>query len=137
MNSSFTTHYIKDLATSPVPVVPAAPATQPTPKKQNLQSLVASLNQPLSHSETRNTLHTLELIECDKVTLSAAEDLEDREEYALKRAVIGKIVVGLYAEALNTYLAEAGEVEAEAEWWADIERSRQNVTYYFVQCECR
>jgi nuclear-control-of-ATPase protein 2 len=132
MKSSFTTHYIKDLATSAVPVVSAA---QPTLKKQNLQSLVTSLNQPLSHSETRNTLHALELIECDEITFSAAE--EGREEYALKRAVIGKIVVGLYAEALDTYLAEAGEVEAEAEWWTDIERSRQNVTYYFIQCECR
>jgi nuclear-control-of-ATPase protein 2 len=59
----------------------------------------------------------------------------DREEYALKRAVIGKIIISLYAEALDTYLTEASQVEAEAEWWADVERSPRNVAYYFVQSE--
>ena len=131
MNSSFTSNYIKDLPTSPE--VPVASKAQPTPKNQDLQALVLSLKQPLSHFETRDTLHTLERIENGNPAFSAFE--EDREEYALKRAVIGKIAVSLYAEALDFYLAEAGEVEAEAEWWADIERSRRNVVYYLIQCE--
>jgi nuclear control of ATPase protein 2 len=132
MNSSFTTNYVKSLATSLA--LPEASEAQPSPKKQNLLSLVVSLKQPLSHSETRDTLHALERIERDEAAASAVQS--DREEYVLKRAVIGKIVIALYAKALDTYLTEASEVGTEAEWWADIERSRRNVAYYFVQSEC-
>jgi nuclear-control-of-ATPase protein 2 len=132
MNSSFTTHYIQSLATSPA--LPDTSQAHPTSKKWNLQSLVVSLKQPLSRSETRDTLHSLERIERDEAEVSPA-DQADREEYALRRAVLGKIVIGLYAEALDTYLTEASEAEAEAEWWADVERSRRNVAYYFVQSE--
>jgi nuclear-control-of-ATPase protein 2 len=128
MNSSFTTNYIKCLAISPA--LPEQSEAHPTPKKQNLQSLVVSLKQPLSRSETRDTLHSFEQLERD-AAVSAVQP--DREEYALKRVIIGEIAIGLYAEALDTYLTEASEVEAEAEWWADIERSRRNVAYYFLQ----
>ena len=133
MNSSFTTNYVKYLATSPA-LSEASEAQRPSSKKQILLSLVVSLKQPLSHSETRDTLHALERIERDEAAASAVQT--DREEYVLKRAVIGKIVIALYARALDIYLTEASEVEAEAEWWADIERSRRNVGYYFVQSEC-
>ena len=135
MNSSFTANYIKDLATQPALPQNATRTTlqRTTPKKENLRSLIASTNQPLSHSATRDTLKSLERIEDDDTTLSVAT--ADSEEDALKRAIVGKIVVGLYAETLDTYLAEASEVEAEAEWWADVERSRSNVVYYLLQCE--
>lgn len=133
MNSTFTANYIKDLASLPVVPQGATGTTlqRTTPKKENLRSLISSLNQPLSHSETRETLKSLERIEDDDTTLSVTA--ADSEEDALKRAIIEKIVVGLYAEALDTYLAEASEAEAEAEWWADIERSRRNVAYYLIQ----
>jgi len=130
MNSSFTTHYIQSLAASPA--LPESSEAQLTSKKQNLQSLV-SLKQPLSCSETRDTLQSLEKIERDNAEISPVQP--DKEEYALRRAVLGKIVIGLYAEALDTYLTEASQAEAEAEWWADVERSRRNVAYYFVQSE--
>jgi hypothetical protein len=131
MNSSFTTHYIQSLATSTA-LPELSSDAQLTSKKQNLQSLV-SLKQPLSRSETRDTLHSLQRIERDNAEISTAQ--ADKEEYALRRAVLGKIVIGLYAEALDTYLTEANEAETEAEWWADVERSRRNVAYYFVQSE--
>ena len=131
MNSSFTTHYIQSLATSPA-LPESSSDAQLTSKKQNLQSLV-SLQQPLSRSETRDTLHSLEKIERDNAEISVVQ--ADKEEYALRRAVLGRIAIGLYAEALDTYLTEASEAEAEAEWWADVERSRRNVSYYFVQSE--
>jgi nuclear-control-of-ATPase protein 2 len=131
MNSSFTTHYIQSLATFPA-LPESSSDAQLTSKKQNLQSLV-SLKQPLSRSETRDTLHSLENIERDNGEISVVQ--ADEEECALRRAVLGKIVIGLYAEALDTYLTEASEAEAEAEWWADVERSRRNVAYYFVQSE--
>ena len=136
MGSSFTANYIKDLATQPaVPQSTTSTDTlqRTTPKKENLRSLIASINRPLSHSATRDTLKSLERIEDDDTTLSVTA--ADGEEEALKRAIVGKIVVGLYAETLDMYLAEANEVEAEAEWWADVERSRSSVVYYLIQCE--
>ena len=135
MSSSFTANYIKDLATQPALPQNATSTTlqRTTPKKENLRSLIASINRPLSHSATRDTLKSLERIEDDDTTLSVAT--ADSEEDALKRAIVGKIVVGLYAQTLDTYLSEASEVEAEAEWWADVERSRSNVVYYLLQCE--
>lgn len=136
MSSSFTANYIKDLATQPaVPQSTTSTDTlqRTTPKKENLRSLIASINRPLSHSATRDTLKSLERIEDDDTTLSVTA--ADGEEEALKRAIVGKIVVGLYAETLDMYLAEANEVEAEAEWWADVERSRSSVVYYLIQCE--
>ena len=136
MSSSFTANYIKDLATQPA-VFQSTTSTdtlqRTTPKKENLRSLIASINRPFSHSATRDTLKSLERIEDDDTTLSVTA--ADGEEEALKRAIVGKIVVGLYAETLDMYLAEASEVEAEAEWWADVERSRSSLVYYLIQCE--
>lgn len=138
MNSSFTTNYIKDLAPSSSLVISTPPQSQsrPTQQKDDLQSLLLQLNQPLTRSETRSVLHTLDAIEHGD---SDSQDSTGHEEdyYTLRRAVIHNVVVKLYAEALDTYLAEAGKLEAEAEWWADIERSGRNVAYYFLQCECR
>lgn len=131
MNSSFAIHHIKSLVTSPLPEISEA---QPTSKKQNLQSLVVSLKRPLLRSVTREILHSLKSIERDDAAAVSTVQYT-KEEYALKRAVIDEIVIGLYAEALDTYLTEASEVEAEAEWWADVERSRRNVAYYFLQSE--
>jgi hypothetical protein len=130
MNSSFSTHYIASLPTPAA--LPEPSESHPSSKKQNLQSLYVSLKQPLSRSDTRDTLQSLDRIERDE---TAAQAFHDREEFILKRAVIGKIVIGLYAEALDTYLTEATDAEAEAEWWADIERSRWNIVYYFIQSE--
>lgn len=132
MNSSFSSHYVQSLAISLV--LPAASEARPTSKKQSLQSLVASTRQLLSYSDTRKALESLERIERDYTDAFSATHV-DSEEYALKRAVIGKVVVCLYAEALDTYLSEASDAEAEAEWWADVERSRQNVAYYLLQSE--
>ncbi|KAF8895348.1 ATP synthase regulation protein NCA2-domain-containing protein [Infundibulicybe gibba] len=75
-------------------------------------------------------------------TLNAIVDLEqspgtnfsaDAEEEALARAVVGKLVVGVYAEVLDKYLLQATDAEAEAEWWADVERSYSNVAWYLLQ----
>jgi nuclear-control-of-ATPase protein 2 len=55
------------------------------------------------------------------------------EEQALKDAVLGRLVAAIYAEALDTLLAEAIDSDIEAQWWADLERSRLRVAYHLVQ----
>ncbi|KII90958.1 hypothetical protein PLICRDRAFT_174308 [Plicaturopsis crispa FD-325 SS-3] len=96
--------------------------------KDVLRSLAVSLQPPLTGTRVRDALTTLASLKRDVRT--SALDSEDEE---LRRTVLGKLVIGLYAEALDTYLAEASEADAEAEWWADVERSRQNVAWYLLQ----
>jgi hypothetical protein len=57
----------------------------------------------------------------------------DDEDQALKDAVLGRLVAAIYAEALDTLLSEAINSEIEAQWWADLERSRLGVAYHLVQ----
>lgn len=57
----------------------------------------------------------------------------DGEEKARKDAVLGRLVAAVYTEALDILLAEAIEAEAEADWWADLGRSRLRVAHYLIQ----
>jgi nuclear control of ATPase protein 2 len=70
------------------------------------------------------------------VTLEQTPDV-DLEETVLKKVILDKLVVGLYAHALDIYLLEAIEVETEAEWWADIEHSPPSVMLYLLQSKSR
>jgi hypothetical protein len=57
---------------------------------------------------------------------------------------VGKLVAAVYAQTMDVFLHEASDVEAEAEWWAEVERSRLRAAYYLLQstylcsviCEC-
>ncbi|GLB38357.1 putative NCA2-domain-containing protein [Lyophyllum shimeji] len=98
--------------------------------KEKLQSLLASLNQPLSPSLVQDTVGSLIQLE-RRPEVSAAE--ADPENKALKEAIITKLLVGLYAEGIEGCLSQATQAETEAEWWADIERSWLNVAWYLLQ----
>ncbi|KDR79488.1 hypothetical protein GALMADRAFT_243589 [Galerina marginata CBS 339.88] len=112
-------------------------------RKSALHALLVSLNQnavPLN--EIHDSLNSLQDILRSRGSISAgkADDKEyvsnstlDSEEAALEAAIVGKLTVGLYCNALDMYLAQATEVEAEAEWWADVEASRMGVTLYFIE----
>ena len=58
---------------------------------------------------------------------------QDEEVVALEDAIVRKLTVALYADALDTYLAQAIEVEAEAEWWASVETSKLAVAWFLLQ----
>ncbi|KAJ7600757.1 NCA2-domain-containing protein [Mycena floridula] len=51
----------------------------------------------------------------------------------LQRAVTQKLVVALYSEALQLFLDQSSQLEDTAEWWSNIERSKRNVAWYFIQ----
>ena len=61
------------------------------------------------------------------------EEEKDDEEVALEDAIVRKLTIAIYADALNTYLAQATEAEAEAEWWARVERSKLAVAFFLLQ----
>jgi hypothetical protein len=104
------------------------------PSKDVLRSLFLSLSPPISPKRARDVIQNFQRLEDDDnhVGGSTSRSIDD-EEQALKDAVLGRLVAGIYAEALDTLLSEAIMAEVEAEWWADLERSRLGVAHYLVQ----
>jgi nuclear-control-of-ATPase protein 2 len=98
------------------------------PSKDVLRSLFLSLSPPFSPDRTRDAIKYLQ----DDGKLVASRGI-DAEEQALKDAVLGRLVAAIYAEALDTLLSEAINSDIEAQWWADLERSRLRVAYHLVQ----
>ena len=105
-----------------------------------LRSLFLSLSPPFHPNRTRDIINCLRelrelqgLEDDDKLVGRYASLSIDGEEQALKDAVLSRLVVAVYAEALNTLLSEAITAEVEAQWWADLERSRLRVAYHLVQ----
>ena len=105
------------------------------PSKDVLRSLFLSLSPPISPKRVGDTIKRLQKLEEDGNEQAggyASRSIDD-EEQALKDAVLGRLVAGIYTEALDTLLTEAIAAEAEAEWWADIERSRLRVAHHLIQ----
>ncbi|KAF8073730.1 NCA2-domain-containing protein [Lyophyllum atratum] len=136
MPSAFVDQLLKplELCRPPSPTIPNSDSTHNasdvSAPKEKLQSLLASLNQPLSPSLVQDAVGSLiQLERRPDVSASGA----DPENNALKEAIIIKLLVGLYAEGIEGCLSQAAEAETEAEWWAEIERSWWNVAWYLLQ----
>lgn len=93
-------------------------------RKQKLQNALLELNPPATE---QSILAALTLL-CDAAALSG-----DPEEESLKQAVLGRVILSVYADALNAYLDQATEAESEAEWWDNVERSRYELAWYLLQ----
>ncbi|KAF9013543.1 ATP synthase regulation protein NCA2-domain-containing protein [Cyathus striatus] len=140
MPSRFVDNFTKSLTRSrPVSPSPAAQShvSSQTPVASTdtatLHALFYSLTQAQhpSLSLVSETLNTL--LELDTKTKAFSTTSLHPEEEVLKHAIISKLVVSIYAESLDLYLNQAIQVEADAEWWADVERSRLNVAWYLLQ----
>lgn len=92
--------------------------------KQKLQNALLELNPPATE---QSILAALVLLR------DAAAPSGDPEEECLKQAILGRVVLSVYAEALHTYLEQATEAETEAEWWDNIERSGPELAWYLLQ----
>ncbi|KAG5648362.1 hypothetical protein DXG03_004934 [Asterophora parasitica] len=139
MPSAFVDHLVKPLALShpPSPTIPSTPPayalnSPDSATKEQLQFLLAGLNEPLSASLVQDTVGSLTQLERRPgiSTLGA-----DPENIALKEAIVSKLLIGLYAEGIDGCLSQAADAETEAEWWADIERSRLSVVWYLLQMD--
>lgn len=97
-------------------------------RKQTLRTLLVSLHSTPARSELEDCTSTLIRIEED-----GRGDTQDKEEEALKNAATFRLLVNLYAHALDSYLIQAMQAEAEADWWKDVERSRANTFFYLLQ----
>ncbi|KIM45835.1 hypothetical protein M413DRAFT_440881 [Hebeloma cylindrosporum] len=158
MPSEFVDHYTRVLAFSASRPVSPGPSSQSElslneaakiatngsgnpERKARLHALLVSLNQNTTtphdvQQYTRSLRAISHPVHDDaNITGTSREDSApfDPEELAMERAIIGKLTVALYSAGLETYLAQATEVEPEAEWWADVEGSRVNVALYLLQ----
>jgi len=93
-------------------------------RKQKLQNVLLELNPPATE---QSILAALTLLR------DTAAPSGDSEEENLKQAILGRVVLGVYADALNAYLDQATEAEREAEWWDNVERSRYELAWYLLQ----
>ena len=133
--STFVTLLYRDLSPK-VPVPPSSlvsPPGTPNPAIRStgtLKDYYIQLSPPLTRQDAEQAARVLEGFERD-----GAFATTDEQEYALKCAVVAKILLGLYTQTLETFLNEAGDAETELEWWADVERSRLSSAYYLLQSE--
>ena len=158
MPSEFVDHYTRVLAfTASRPVSPgpssrselslneatniATGSAKHSERKAKLHALLVSLNHntiiPQDVQQYTRSLKDISHPVYDVVNITGVSGEVfiplDPEEIALEGAIIGKLTVALYSAGLETYLTQATEAEAEAEWWADIEGSRANVALYLLQ----
>ncbi|KAL1744523.1 ATP synthase regulation protein NCA2-domain-containing protein [Schizophyllum fasciatum] len=138
MSSQFIDHYVHPLILSR-PTTPGEEkreftivvATQETPRKQALKGILSSLEkQPRSLKTLREQLDILTRLDDGGVAVAESGDDEER---VIRKAVMHRIVVELYAEAMEAHLAQASEAEDDAEWWADTARSGTGISLYFLQ----
>jgi nuclear-control-of-ATPase protein 2 len=137
MPSDLVSHFTQSLASSR-PVSPSPlPIVKSNTKKPELHSILVSFNQfNPTQSQIADCARSLQdVVSSSLITVGydgQAEE-QDEEEVALEDAIVRKLTVAIYADALDTYLAQAIEVEAEAEWWASIETSKLAVAWFFLQ----
>ena len=93
-------------------------------RKQKLQNALLELNLPATE---QSILAALTLLR------GTTAPSGDPEEESLKQAVLGRVVLSVYADVLNAYLDQATEAESEAEWWDNVERSYYELAWYLLQ----
>ncbi|KAI4524433.1 NCA2-domain-containing protein [Schizophyllum commune Loenen D] len=138
MSTQFIDHYVQPLTVSR-PATPGdekreftvAAATRETPRKQALKGILGSLDKnPRSLSNLKEQLDLLTRLDAGG---GAAVAAADEEEQAIRKAVVHRIVVELYAETMEAHLAQASQAEEDAEWWADAARSSTSIALYLLQ----
>ncbi|KAH7911721.1 NCA2-domain-containing protein [Hygrophoropsis aurantiaca] len=123
--SSFSVHYtgaLTSLVASPISFN-ARPADNPL-------SLLDSCLIPPENSlgEAINILKATE-----QAQLQESSKPTSNEDSSLRKVVVKKVILGIYANALDLYLSEASHAQNEAEWWADIEQSPRYTAMYLLQ----
>ncbi|THH05164.1 hypothetical protein EW145_g5002 [Phellinidium pouzarii] len=103
-------------------------------QSEELHTLLLQLKSPFDKYTLRTTLQALNDQELARVSVSpsklslSGEDADNSMRVTLEN----RIIVGIYAEALDLWLKEASEADSEAEWWAGIARSQQSVAWYLL-----
>jgi nuclear control of ATPase protein 2 len=97
-----------------------------------LRSLLFSLKSSRSSIRLQECLQEFALLEQEEPPY-VAQAHHDSEELVLKRCIRDILALRLYSESLEIFLNQAIDAEAEAEWWANVERSCVNLSMYLLQ----
>jgi len=135
MHSEFVQHFTRSLTllkTTPIsfgpPLVTSQHEEGDSNITQTLHSLLVKCQSALEPKDIHDCVLLLHSLQGAFVASEA-----DRDESALEEAIVGQLTVALYANALDQYLAQATQVEAEAEWWTDMEDSTLALLLYLLQ----
>ncbi|TCD61621.1 Nuclear control of ATPase protein 2 [Steccherinum ochraceum] len=147
--STFVSHLHHDLSFSLLNLSPASLSTgspstsgDQTPHIQSLEILrdyFARLSPPTSIAATQKCIKELRELDAQfDLSLFAARpgrsvEASESETALLRRAILGKLMLGLYIQSLNTFLEEASRADEELQWWGDVARSRSSVALYLLQ----
>ena len=137
MPSDLVSHFTQSLGSSR-PVSPSPlPIVKSNTKKPELHSILVSFTHSNpTQSQIADCARSLQDVVSSSLALVGDDgqtEGRDEEEVALEDAIVRKLTLAIYADALDTYLAQAIEVEAEAEWWASVETSKLAVAWFFLQ----
>lgn len=114
---------LRSLPDTPIPSV----RLSLKPQTKQLALVLSGLPTNPSRDEIRQTVTFLE----DQTRFQSFTDDADAQE--IYQAIVTKVVIAVYADALEGLLSQASIVEAEAEWWAEIERSRSRSALFLLQ----
>jgi nuclear-control-of-ATPase protein 2 len=135
MHSEFVQHFTRSLTllkTRPIsfgpPLVISQHEERDSNTTQTLRSLLVKCQSALEPKDVHDCVLLLHSLQGAFVASEA-----NRDESALEEAIVGQLTVALYANALDKYLAQATQVEAEAEWWTDMEDSTLTLLFYLLQ----
>ncbi|PIL22356.1 hypothetical protein GSI_15044 [Ganoderma sinense ZZ0214-1] len=134
--STFVSHIVADLSRKALPANAPSTSTErvqiaSSQSKEALRDIFIKLEQSQSPENLRKCIDALHNLEYHQQLLSA--ELADNEEQTLRRAILARVALGLYCQALSTFLDEASEAETEMQWWSDVVRSRRRAATYLLQ----
>ena len=132
MPSTFVQHHTHRLNSITIP--PIQTTCPPSITSRTLHARLLSLESHPTLAQISETAALLVSLERDGQPAANNTDQEE-EETLLKKKVLDRLAVGIYAETMDILLSEAIQIEIEAEWWANVESSRWNVAFYFLQSE--
>lgn len=121
-------HELLQVAGGVEPAVQSQENRRPSARQTRFHRLLTGLNTPPSVARIHFTLDALH---------QEQNMTENPEEQAYVDAIQGRILIGLYGNAMQTLLEEAIEADDAARWWWRVEKSRTNSAWFMVQSELR
>jgi nuclear control of ATPase protein 2 len=98
---------------------------------EKLEGLLVQLKDPSDRESLLSAIKELHDSDAEATSMAAEKD----DSSSMRAAVETRIVVDLYAEALDQWLREAIELDSEAEWWDNVGRTYTSVLSYLLASE--
>ncbi|KAL4080901.1 NCA2-domain-containing protein [Scleroderma citrinum] len=125
MSFRFSAHYVGPLFSQ---ICSAPLSEEGGPRFENaLREIDAILTPPFSAHAIQSALDALRA-QCPMIHTQ-----EDKTYEEIQHVLVKKVVLGLYAGALDLYLCEASSTQDYAEWWAVVEQSVWSAALYLLQ----